>query len=45
MVLVDDQSEDGTGPLIRRLSSDRLTVLTGGCAGLDRQALGDGSGH
>jgi cellulose synthase/poly-beta-1,6-N-acetylglucosamine synthase-like glycosyltransferase len=30
VVLVDDQSDDGTGPLARRLSSDRLTVLTGG---------------
>ena len=30
IVLVDDQSEDGTGGLARRLNSERLTVLTGG---------------
>ncbi len=30
IVLVDDQSDDGTGPLARRLNPDRLTVLTGG---------------
>jgi hopene-associated glycosyltransferase HpnB len=30
IVLVDDQSDDGTGGLARRLNSDRLTVLTGG---------------
>ncbi len=29
VVLVDDQSEDGTGDLARALSSPRLTVLTG----------------
>jgi hopene-associated glycosyltransferase HpnB len=29
IVLVDDQSDDGTGDLARRLGSDRLTVLTG----------------
>ena len=29
VVLVDDQSEDGTGPLARGLDSDRLTVLNG----------------
>jgi hopene-associated glycosyltransferase HpnB len=29
VVLVDDQSEDGTGALARGLNSDRLTVLTG----------------
>jgi hopene-associated glycosyltransferase HpnB len=29
VILVDDQSEDGTGPLARGLDSDRLTVLTG----------------
>jgi hopene-associated glycosyltransferase HpnB len=30
VVLVDDQSDDGTGELARGLNSDRLTVLTGG---------------
>jgi len=30
IVLVDDQSEDGTADLARALGSDRLTVLTGG---------------
>ena len=30
VVLVDDQSEDGTGDLARALSNDRLTVVTGG---------------
>ena len=30
VVLVDDQSDDGTGPLMRRTNSERLTVLTGG---------------
>ncbi len=30
IVLVDDQSDDGTGPLARGLNSERLTVLTGG---------------
>ena len=30
LVLVDDQSEDGTGDLARALNDDRLTVLTGG---------------
>jgi hopene-associated glycosyltransferase HpnB len=29
IILVDDQSEDGTGDLARALNSDRLTVLTG----------------
>jgi hopene-associated glycosyltransferase HpnB len=29
IVLVDDQSDDGTGDLARGLESDRLTVLTG----------------
>lgn len=29
VILVDDQSEDGTGDIARALSSDRLTVLTG----------------
>jgi hopene-associated glycosyltransferase HpnB len=29
IILVDDQSEDGTGDLARGLNSDRLTVLTG----------------
>jgi hopene-associated glycosyltransferase HpnB len=29
VVLVDDQSDDGTGDLARGLESDRLTVLTG----------------
>src|SRR5437870_5766678 len=29
VVLVDDQSEDGTGPLARGLDSDRLMVLNG----------------
>ena len=29
IVLVDDQSEDGTGDLARALNGDRLTVLTG----------------
>lgn len=29
VVLVDDQSDDGTGDLARALNSDRLTVLTG----------------
>jgi hopene-associated glycosyltransferase HpnB len=29
IVLVDDQSDDGTGDLARTLNSDRLTVLTG----------------
>ena len=29
IVLVDDQSDDGTGDLARALNSDRLTVLTG----------------
>lgn len=29
IVLVDDQSDDGTGDLARGLNSDRLTVLTG----------------
>ena len=29
VVLVDDQSDDGTGDLARGLNSDRLTVLTG----------------
>jgi hopene-associated glycosyltransferase HpnB len=29
IVLVDDQSDDGTGELVRRLHSDRVTVLTG----------------
>jgi len=29
IVLVDDQSDDGTGALARALNSDRLTVLTG----------------
>ena len=43
IVLVDDQSDDGTGDLARALNSDRLTVLTGARApaGLDRQAVGD----
>ena len=30
IVLVDDQSDDGTGDLARGLNPDRLTVLTGG---------------
>jgi len=30
VVLVDDQSDDGTGDLARALNDDRLTVLTGG---------------
>jgi hopene-associated glycosyltransferase HpnB len=30
VVLVDDQSDDGTGDLARALNNDRLTVLTGG---------------
>jgi hopene-associated glycosyltransferase HpnB len=30
IVLVDDQSDDGTGDLARALNHDRLTVLTGG---------------
>jgi hopene-associated glycosyltransferase HpnB len=30
VVLVDDQSDDGTGQLARGLNSERLTVLTGG---------------
>src|SRR5437868_6735551 len=30
IVLVDDQSDDGTGPLARGLNSEHLTVLTGG---------------
>ena len=30
VVLVDDQSDDGTGGLARGLNSERLTVLTGG---------------
>jgi hopene-associated glycosyltransferase HpnB len=30
VVLVDDQSEDGTGDLARALNNGRLTVLTGG---------------
>jgi len=30
VVLVDDQSDDDTGPMMRRLNSERLTVLTGG---------------
>jgi hopene-associated glycosyltransferase HpnB len=30
IVLVDDQSDDGTGPLARALDPERLTVLTGG---------------
>jgi glycosyltransferase involved in cell wall biosynthesis len=30
VVLVDDQSDDGTGPLARALDPERLTVLTGG---------------
>ncbi len=29
IILVDDQSDDGTGDLARALNSDRLTVLTG----------------
>jgi hopene-associated glycosyltransferase HpnB len=29
ILLVDDQSEDGTGDIARALNSDRLTVLTG----------------
>src|ERR1700712_1842793 len=29
IVLVDDQSDDGTGALARGLNSERLTVLTG----------------
>jgi len=30
VVLVDDQSDDDTGPVMRRLNSERLTVLAGG---------------
>jgi hopene-associated glycosyltransferase HpnB len=30
IVLVDDQSDDGTGDLARAMNKDRLTVLTGG---------------
>jgi hopene-associated glycosyltransferase HpnB len=30
VVLADDQSDDDTGPMMRRLNSERLTVLTGG---------------
>ena len=30
VVLVDDQSDDGTGTLARALNSDRLTILMGG---------------
>jgi hopene-associated glycosyltransferase HpnB len=30
VVLMDDQSDDGTGDLARALNNDRLTVLTGG---------------
>src|ERR1700710_1542591 len=29
VILVDDQSDDGTGDLARALHSDKLTVLTG----------------
>ena len=47
VVLVDDQSDDGTGELARALNHERLTVLPGAraAAGLDRQALGDESGR
>jgi hopene-associated glycosyltransferase HpnB len=30
IVLVDDQSDDGTGDLARAMNKDRLTILTGG---------------
>ena len=48
IVLVDDQSAMTAPPIWRAaLTSDRLTVLTGGAAParLDRQALGDAPGR
>ena len=49
IVLVDDQSTDGTGDLARALNSDRLTVLTGaarppGWTG-KLWAMSQGAGH
>ena len=47
VVLVDDQSDDGTGDLARALAADRLTVLAGRAAagGLDRKIMGDEPGR
>ena len=52
VVLVDDQSSDGTAETARQAAaalgaSERLTVLAGPAAarGLDRQALGAAAGH